>query len=122
VPHPEVLPYSAPKNAPDHRTDSLLERWFELGNRGTTVRIEVFAGTTTFMAAAYLAVVIPGILASGGMDLAAVTTSTIVMFFAGTLGMALYANLPFVVGPGIGGAAIVATTRSHSGRAFSFCC
>ena len=110
MPHPEVLPYSAPKNAPDHRTDSLLERWFELGNRGTTVRIEVFAGTTTFMAAAYLAVVIPGILASGGMDLAAVTTSTIVMFFAGTLGMALYANLPFVVGPGIGGAAIVATT------------
>ncbi len=74
------------------------------------MRIEVFAGTTTFMAAAYLAIVIPGILTSGGMDLAAVTTSTIVMFFAGTLGMALYANLPFVVGPGIGGAAIVATT------------
>src|ERR1700676_2060207 len=88
----------------------LLERVFGLVQHGTTVRIEAFAGTTTFMAAAYLVVVIPGILASGGMDLAAVSTATIVMFFVGTLGMALYANLPFVVGPGLGGAAIVATT------------
>ena len=90
--------------------DSFLERWFGLKVRGTSVRIEAFAGATTFMAAAYLVVVIPGILAGGGMDLAAVTTATIVMFFVGTLGMALYANLPFVVGPGLGGAAIVATT------------
>ena len=107
---PEVLPYSEKKNASGRGRGSVLDRWFGLEARGTTVRIEAFAGATTFMAAAYLAVVIPGILASGGMDLAAVTTATILMFFAGTLGMALYANLPFVVGPGLGGAAIVATT------------
>jgi AGZA family xanthine/uracil permease-like MFS transporter len=105
-----VVPYPEEKNGPGREPDSLLERLFGLKTRGTTVRIEAFAGATTFMAAAYLAVVIPGILASGGMDLATVTTATIVMFFAGTLGMALYANLPFVVGPGLGGAAIVATT------------
>jgi len=62
------------------------------------------------MAAAYLVVVVPGILASGGIDLAAVTTSTIVFFALGTLTMAFYANLPFVVGPGLGSAALVATT------------
>jgi len=110
VARPEVLPYSEKKNASGRGRGSVLDRWFGLEARGTTVRIEAFAGATTFMAAAYLAVVIPGILASGGMDLAAVTTATILMFFAGTLGMALYANLPFVVGPGLGGAAIVATT------------
>ncbi len=79
----------------------LLERVFGLQQRGTTVRTEAFAGATTFMAAAYLVVVIPGILASGGMDLAAVTTATIVSFALGTLAMAFYANLPFVVGPGL---------------------
>src|ERR1700719_656251 len=89
---------------------ALLERIFGLQHHGTTVRIEAFAGATTFMAAAYLVVVIPGILASGGVDLAAVTTATIVSFALGTLAMAFYANLPFVVGPGLGGAAIVATT------------
>jgi len=87
-----------------------LERAFGLRQHGTSVRTEAFAGATSFMAAAYLVVVIPGILASGGIDLAAVTTATIVSFAFGTLAMAFYANLPFVVGPGIGGAAIVATT------------
>jgi AGZA family xanthine/uracil permease-like MFS transporter len=110
VDHTETLPLSGKDTGSHQAPESALERWFKLKTRGTTVRTEAFAGTTTFMAAAYLVVVIPGILASGGMDLAAVTTATIVMFFVGTLGMALYANLPFVVGPGIGGAAIVATT------------
>src|ERR1700681_4707806 len=110
VDHTETLPLSEKDTGSDQPPGSALDRWFKLKTRGTTVRTEAFAGTTTFMAAAYLVVVIPGILASGGMDLAAVTTATIVMFFVGTLGMALYANLPFVVGPGIGGAAIVATT------------
>ncbi len=108
--HPEALPHEKKENISGRSDDSFLQRWFGLKVRGTSVRIEAFAGATTFMAAAYLVVVIPGILAGGGMDLAAVTTATIVMFFFGTLGMALYANLPFVVGPGLGGAAIVATT------------
>ena len=74
------------------------------------MRTEVAAGATTFLAAAYLVVVIPSTLASGGVDLAAATTATILMFVFGTWGMALYARLPFVVGPGIGGAAIIAST------------
>ena len=105
-----MAPATLEKAVSPNLSRPLLERVFGLREHGTTVRIEAFAGATSFMAAAYLVVVIPGILASGGMDLAAVTTSTIISFALGTLAMAFYANLPFVVGPGIGGAAIVATT------------
>src|SRR4051812_41641217 len=87
-----------------------LERRFRLAERRTSPRIELIAGATTFLAAAYLLVVIPSILASGGLDRGAATTTTIIVFVAATLFMALYANLPFIVGPGIGGSAIVATT------------
>src|SRR5258708_29949887 len=89
---------------------SWLDRRFRLSERGTTPRTEIIAGATTFLAAAYLLVVIPSILASGGLDRAAVTTTTIMVFVAATLFMAFYANLPFIVGPGIGGPGIVATT------------
>jgi len=42
-----------------------LERRFALAARKTSVRIEIVAGITTFLAAAYLLVVIPSLLASG---------------------------------------------------------
>src|SRR5579871_5435473 len=83
------------------------DRKFRLSERNTTVREEAFAGITTFMAAAYLLVVIPGTLASGGVDIAGATTAAMAFFVLGTLFMAFYANLPFVVGPGIGGAVLV---------------
>jgi adenine/guanine/hypoxanthine permease len=87
-----------------------LERRFRLAERRTSPRIELIAGATTFLAAAYLLVVIPSILASGGLDRGAATTTTIMVFVAATLFMAFYANLPFIVGPGIGGSVIIATT------------
>jgi len=87
-----------------------LERRFHLSERKTNLRTEIIAGATTFLAAAYLLVVIPSILASGGLDRGAATTTTIMVFVAATLFMAFYANLPFIVGPGIGGSVIVATT------------
>lgn len=59
------------------------------------------------LAAAYLLVVIPGLLAIGGMDKGAATTGTILVFVVGSLLMAFYANLPFIVGPGIGGSVLV---------------
>lgn len=89
---------------------SWLDRRFRLAERRTSLRIEIIAGATTFLAASYLLVVIPSILASGGEDRGAVTTTTIMVFVAASLLMALYANLPFIVGPGIGGSVIVAAT------------
>ena len=91
-----------------------LERRFSLSAKGTTVRTECLAGLTGFLAAAYLLIVIPGLLAIGGMDKGAATTGTILVFVAGTVLMAFYANLPFIVGPGIGGAVLVGVTLSAS--------
>src|ERR1700678_2043778 len=92
------------------RPPSWLDRHFGLRLRDTTLRKEAVAGLTTFMAAAYLVVVIPSLLSTGGMDRAAVTTATIAMMVVGSLAMGLYANFPFVVGPGLGGSVILGVT------------
>ena len=55
---------------------SWLERRFALRSRGSTLRTECLSGITGFLAAAYLLVVIPGLLAVGGMDKGAATNST----------------------------------------------
>jgi adenine/guanine/hypoxanthine permease len=91
-----------------------VESRFRLSERKTNPRTEMLAGATTFLAAAYLLIVIPGFLASGGMDRAAATTTTILVFIAATLLMAFYANLPFIVGPGIGGSVIVGITMAQT--------
>ncbi|WP_224788915.1 NCS2 family permease [Pandoraea terrae] len=89
---------------------SWLDRRFAISARGSSVRTEVLAGVTSFLAAAYLLVVIPSLLATGGMERAAATTATLLVFVVFTVLMALYANLPFLVGPGIGGSVIVGVT------------
>ena len=97
----------------DVRPSSWLDRQFSLRLRDTTLRREAIAGLTTFLAAAYLVVVIPSLLATGGMDRAAVTTATIAMMVMGSLAMGLYANFPFVVGPGLGGSVILGVTLTQ---------
>ncbi|MGI4982474.1 MAG: NCS2 family permease, partial [Janthinobacterium lividum] len=66
-----------------------LERRFALRARDTSMRIETLAGITSFLAAAYLLVVIPSLLASGGMDRGAATTATILVFVLSTIFMGL---------------------------------
>ena len=51
---------------------------------------------------------IPSLLATGGMERGAATTATIIVFVLFTTLM--YANLPFLVGPGIGGSVIIGVT------------
>lgn len=91
-----------------------LDALFRLTERRTTTRIEIIAGITTFLAASYLLVVIPSILSGAGIDRAAATTTTILLFVGSTLLMAFYANLPFIVGPGIGGSVIIAVNLAQT--------
>lgn len=91
----------------------LLDRRFDLTARETTIPREAMAGLTTFLAAAYLIVVIPALLSSGGMDRGATTTAAILLLAIGSVVMGWYANLPFIVGPGIGGSAIVGVTLAQ---------
>jgi AGZA family xanthine/uracil permease-like MFS transporter len=90
-----------------------LDRRFGLRSRNTTLYREAIAGLTSFLAAAYLVVVIPSLLATGGLDRAAVTTACIVMMVVGSLAMGLYSNFPFIVGPGLGGSVILGVTLTQ---------
>lgn len=105
-----------------------LDRRFLLSARDTSVGREALAGLTSFLAAAYLVVVIPSLLAGGGMDRGAATTATLLLIAGGSIAMGLYANLPFLVGPGIGGSALVGVTLAQvegiawpAGLGIAFC-
>lgn len=80
----------------------LLENFFQLKKHGTDVKTEILAGLTTFMTMAYILAVNPNILAAAGMDAGAVFTATAIASFLGTLAMALLANYPFALAPGMG--------------------
>ncbi|MGN0329842.1 MAG: NCS2 family permease [Kineothrix sp.] len=80
----------------------MLEKLFKLKENRTTVRIEVMAGITTFMTMAYILAVNPSILSVAGMDANGVLIATALASFLGTLMMALFANYPFALAPGMG--------------------
>lgn len=80
----------------------MLEKWFKLKENNTNVRTEVVAGVTTFMTMAYILAVNPSILSASGMDTNAVLMATALAAFIGTLAMALLANYPFALAPGLG--------------------
>lgn len=80
----------------------MLENFFKLKENGTDVKTEVIGGVTTFMAMAYILAVNPAILSASGMDAQAVLIATALASFVGTLCMALLANYPFALAPGLG--------------------
>ena len=80
----------------------MLERWFHLSESGTTVRVEVLAGVTTFLTMAYIIFVQPAVLGAAGMDRGAVLTATCLASAFATFLMALLANYPIAVAPAMG--------------------
>lgn len=80
----------------------MLEKFFKLRENGTDVKTEILAGITTFMTMAYILAVNPSILSAAGMDQGAVFTATALAALLGTLLMALFANYPFALAPGMG--------------------
>lgn len=80
----------------------MLEKLFKLKENKTDVRTEIIAGITTFMTMAYILAVNPSILSATGMDKGAVFTATALAGFLGTLLMAVFANYPFALAPGMG--------------------
>lgn len=79
-----------------------MEKFFKLKENNTNVRTEVIAGITTFMTMAYILAVNPSILSASGMDSQAVLMATALAAFVGTFIMALVANYPFALAPGLG--------------------
>jgi AGZA family xanthine/uracil permease-like MFS transporter len=80
----------------------LLERVFGLRAAGTDLRTEFLGGFTTFLTMVYIVFVNPQILGNSGMDKGAVFVATCIAAAASTLVMALYANYPIALAPGMG--------------------
>ena len=80
----------------------MLEKVFKLSENKTDAKKEILAGITTFMTMAYILAVNPSILSATGMDSGAVFTATALAAFIGTLLMAIFANYPFALAPGMG--------------------
>ena len=86
----------------------MLERLFKLREHGTTARIEILGGVTTFVTMAYIIVVNPAILSFAGIPAGPSTVATILSAVFGCLLMGLYANRPIAVAPYMGENAFIA--------------
>lgn len=76
--------------------------FFKLQENGTNIRTEVLAGITTFLTMAYILIVNPLILGDAGMNMGSVFMATAISSAIATFVMALAANLPVALAPGMG--------------------
>jgi len=83
-------------------TPSIVDRVFGLSEAGSDLRTEFIAGLTTFLTMVYIVFVNPQILGNAGMDKGAVFVATCIAAAVSTLVMALYANYPIALAPGMG--------------------
>lgn len=80
----------------------MLERFFKLKEKGTTVKTEIIAGITTFLAMAYILAVNPNMLQETGLSYESVFLATALSSGIATLIMGLLANYPVALAPGMG--------------------
>ncbi len=94
-----IMPEGKPKN----KFITKLDNFFGVSKSGSTIRTEIVAGVTTFMAMAYILMVNPSILSStdGALN-GAFYIATALGAIVGTLMMSLYAKYPFAQAPGMG--------------------
>ena len=79
-----------------------MEKLFKLKENGTSVRTEIVAGITTFLAMAYILAVNPSILSASGMPSDAIFAATSISAAFATMIMAFFANYPVVLASGMG--------------------
>lgn len=82
--------------------ENWLDRYFGIGENGSTIRTEIIAGVTTFLTMAYIIVVNPQILAKAGMPQGAVFVATCLAAAVATAVMGFYAKYPIALAPGMG--------------------
>jgi AGZA family xanthine/uracil permease-like MFS transporter len=100
--------------ATEVRSQSGLDGYFHISERGSTVQREVRGGLATFFTMAYIIVLNPLILGSTQdvdgqrLDLGELTTSTALVAFTMTLLMGVVGRYPFAIAAGLGLNAVVA--------------
>lgn len=75
-----------------------LQKHFAYKERGSSLRQEVLAGLTTFLAMVYSVFVVPSMLGKAGFDTSSVFVAVCLTSAFGSLLMGLWANLPIAVG------------------------
>lgn len=79
-----------------------MEKFFKLKENGATVKTEIMAGITTFLAMAYILAVNPSMLGAAGMNTQGVFLATGLAAAIATIVMALLANYPIALASGMG--------------------
>ena len=81
---------------------NFIERFFKIREKGSSIKTEMIAGFTTFIALAYIMFVNPNILAEAGIPKEAAVASTIWIAALATTMMGVFANYPVALAPGMG--------------------
>ncbi|CAE7351129.1 unnamed protein product, partial [Symbiodinium sp. CCMP2456] len=95
------------KQLVDNKLDTMfrggkVDNYFKVSQRGSNLTTEIRAGITTFLTAAYIMAVNPNILSTTGLKFEGLVFATAGSSCIATLIMALWANLPFGLWPGMG--------------------
>lgn len=79
-----------------------MEKFFKVKENGSTLRTEIVAGITTFMAMAYILMVNANMFTATGVSYGAIYIATAISAVVGTVLIGLLANLPLAQAPGMG--------------------
>jgi len=91
-----------------------FKKFFQIEERGSSIRVELLGGLTTFLTMAYILFVNPSLMGGvimvdgnsiqlvEGLDLGAVFLATALAAGIGTIAMGLFAKLPVALAPGMG--------------------
>ena len=94
----------------ERRGKIMLEKLFHLKENKTSMRTELIAGLTTFLAMAYILGVNPSVLGDAGMDVSSVFLATALSAAVASVIMGLLANYPVALAAGMGVNALFAYT------------
>ena len=103
--HPATMP---PPAAAPAAPRGALDRRFRVSERGSSPRVEVLGGLSTFLTMSYILFVNPAILGAAGLPFEAVAVATALAAAIATAVMGLATNLPFALASGLGLNAVVA--------------
>jgi len=81
---------------------NFISKYFEFEKKGTNLKTEIIGGITTFLTAAYILFVVPGVLSQVGMPKESVFAATAIASAIGTFIMGAIAKFPMVLTPGMG--------------------
>lgn len=78
-----------------------IDNYFGITRLGSSFKVELFAGLSTFLSLSYIFVVNPAILSEAGISTSVAFFATIFGSVIATLLMGLWARLPFALAPGL---------------------